>query len=289
MTCAGVERIFRFAFALARSRPRKLLTIVTNERQRHAMVKWDESARSRARVPDVARSQDAGRCDDHAHDDQACDLDTIVASNLDADILSDLAAALAARSASRRPRTSCRRRFPSMSSRSTVGVRHRRHGDANPIGSFWTGDDARTPRREGCADRLMRAIERVTATPPWHAGPRRRRTTRGDRRGDRGDPRRKPLTREVSPGGVRKCCSIARAKVRPEGRPEYCLNQRAMSCSGGDRLHLPDAASRRSRAASPPGHGPPAPVAAAQSWTVGNQSRSASRSCWNEVKAVRVS
>src|SRR5471032_1425782 len=29
MTRAGVERIFRFAFALARSRPRKLLTIVT--------------------------------------------------------------------------------------------------------------------------------------------------------------------------------------------------------------------------------------------------------------------
>src|SRR5271156_199392 len=37
MTRAGVERIFRFAFALARSRPRKLLTIVTKSNaQRHA-------------------------------------------------------------------------------------------------------------------------------------------------------------------------------------------------------------------------------------------------------------
>src|SRR6202158_1373307 len=43
MTRAGVERIFRFAFALARSRPRKLLTIVTKSNaQRHAMVMWDE-------------------------------------------------------------------------------------------------------------------------------------------------------------------------------------------------------------------------------------------------------
>src|SRR5271165_1898263 len=43
MTRAGVERIFRFAFAMARSRPRKLLTIVTKSNaQRHAMVMWDE-------------------------------------------------------------------------------------------------------------------------------------------------------------------------------------------------------------------------------------------------------
>ncbi|MBV9969086.1 MAG: tartrate dehydrogenase, partial [Xanthobacteraceae bacterium] len=43
MTRAGVTRIMRFAFALARSRPRKLLTVVTKSNaQRHAMVMWDE-------------------------------------------------------------------------------------------------------------------------------------------------------------------------------------------------------------------------------------------------------
>jgi tartrate dehydrogenase/decarboxylase/D-malate dehydrogenase len=45
-TRAGVERIMRFAFRLAQSRPRKLLTVVTKSNaQRHAMVMWDEIAR----------------------------------------------------------------------------------------------------------------------------------------------------------------------------------------------------------------------------------------------------
>ena len=44
-TRAGVERIMRFAFKLAQSRPRKLLTVVTKSNaQRHAMVMWDEIA-----------------------------------------------------------------------------------------------------------------------------------------------------------------------------------------------------------------------------------------------------
>ena len=45
MTRAGVERIMRFAFKLAQSRPRKLLTVITKSNaQRHAMVMWDEIA-----------------------------------------------------------------------------------------------------------------------------------------------------------------------------------------------------------------------------------------------------
>jgi len=45
MTRTGVERILRFAFRLAQSRPRKLLTVVTKSNaQRHAMVMWDEIA-----------------------------------------------------------------------------------------------------------------------------------------------------------------------------------------------------------------------------------------------------
>ena len=45
MTRAGVERIQRYAFKLAQSRPRKLLTVVTKSNaQRHGMVMWDEIA-----------------------------------------------------------------------------------------------------------------------------------------------------------------------------------------------------------------------------------------------------
>ena len=52
MTRVGVERILRYAFRLAQSRPRRQLTVVTKSNaQRHAMVMWDEIARrSRSRL-----------------------------------------------------------------------------------------------------------------------------------------------------------------------------------------------------------------------------------------------
>ena len=41
----GVQRVMRYAFELARSRPRKLLTVVTKSNaQRYGMVMWDEIA-----------------------------------------------------------------------------------------------------------------------------------------------------------------------------------------------------------------------------------------------------
>ena len=54
-TRAGVTRIIRFAFEVARSRPRKLLTVVTKSNaQRHGMVMWDEIAAEVAQeFPDV--------------------------------------------------------------------------------------------------------------------------------------------------------------------------------------------------------------------------------------------
>src|SRR6476661_544492 len=56
LTRAGVERIMRFAFKLAQSRPRKLLTVVTKSNaQRHGMVMWDEIAAEVAtEFPDVS-------------------------------------------------------------------------------------------------------------------------------------------------------------------------------------------------------------------------------------------
>src|SRR6201987_3803169 len=96
-TRAGVERVMRFAFKLARSRPRKLLTVVTKSNaQRHAMVMWDEIAAEVAReFPDVTWDKMLVDAMTMRMVGKPQSLDTIVATNLHADILSDLAAALA--------------------------------------------------------------------------------------------------------------------------------------------------------------------------------------------------
>ncbi|KAL9087485.1 MAG: hypothetical protein Q9159_003622 [Coniocarpon cinnabarinum] len=184
----ALERIFRFAFAAAYQRPRRHLTMVTKSNaQRHGMVLWD------AVFYEVAKEWE-GKV---THDKMLVDamtvrmvnnpasLDTIVATNLHADILSDLAAALGgsigiAPSANLDPT----RRYPSMfepihgSAPDIAGK-----GVANPIGAFWSaaemvrwlgGVDNQARGAEGvtqgegvkgmaeAADRLMEAIENVT-------------------------------------------------------------------------------------------------------------------------------
>jgi tartrate dehydrogenase/decarboxylase/D-malate dehydrogenase len=173
MTRAGVERIFRFAFALARSRPRKFLTIVTKSNaQRHAMVMWDEIGAEIAKeFPDVAWDKMLVDAMTMRMTLKPATLDTIVATNLHADILSDLAAALAgslgiAATANLNPE----RKFPSMfepihgSAFDIAG-----QGIANPVGAFWTASMMLSYLGEQrAADRLMRAIERVTADESLH-------------------------------------------------------------------------------------------------------------------------
>jgi tartrate dehydrogenase/decarboxylase/D-malate dehydrogenase len=173
MTRVGVERIQRFAFKLAQSRPRKQLTVVTKSNaQRHAMVMWDEVAAQVAKdFPDVAWDKELVDAMTARMVNKPATLDTIVATNLHADILSDLAAALAgslgiAPTANLDPE----RRYPSMfepihgSAFDIMGK-----GLANPVGTFWScvmllehiGEPA-------AAERLMQAIETVTATPALH-------------------------------------------------------------------------------------------------------------------------
>ena len=98
-------------------------------------------------------------------------LDTIVATNLHADILSDLAAALAgslglAPTANLNPEG----RFPSMFEPihgSAFDIAGR--GIANPIASLWSGSMMLEHLGEtAAAARLMRAIERVTADAALH-------------------------------------------------------------------------------------------------------------------------
>ena len=173
MTRTGVTRIFRFAFSLARSRPRKLLTIVTKSNaQRYAMVMWDEIGAQIAReFPDVAWDKMLVDAMTMRMTMKPETLDTIVATNLHADILSDLAAALAgslgvAPTANLNPE----RQFPSMfepihgSAFDIAGK-----GIANPVSAFWTASMMLEHLGEKrAADRLMRAIERVTADARLH-------------------------------------------------------------------------------------------------------------------------
>ncbi|WP_055333950.1 tartrate dehydrogenase [Ralstonia solanacearum] len=173
MTRAGVERIMRFAFRLAQSRPRKLLTVITKSNaQRHAMVMWDEIAVQISReFPDVTWDKELVDAATARMVNRPASLDTIVATNLHADILSDLAAALAG-SLGIAPTGNVdpERRYPSMfepihgSAFDIMGK-----GLANPIGTFWSvvmllehlGEQA-------AARRVMLAIEAVTANPALH-------------------------------------------------------------------------------------------------------------------------
>jgi tartrate dehydrogenase/decarboxylase/D-malate dehydrogenase len=172
-TRAGVSRIMRFAFRLARSRPRKLLTVVTKSNaQRNGMVMWDEvAAEVAAEFPEVSWDKMLVDAMTVRMTMRPRSLDTIVATNLHADILSDLAAALAgsigiAPTANLNPEG----KFPSMFEPihgSAFDITGR--GIANPVGAFWTASLMLEHLGEKAASlRLMDAIERVTADRSLH-------------------------------------------------------------------------------------------------------------------------
>src|SRR5262245_4356713 len=175
MTRAGVERIMRFAFKLAQSRPRKLLTVVTKSNaQRHAMVMWDEIAVQIAKeFPDVKWDKELVDAATARMVNRPASLDTLVATNLHADILSDLAAALAG-SLGIAPTGNIdpERRFPSMFEPihgSAVDIMGK--GLANTIGTFWSCVMLLEHLGEKeAAARLMKAIEEVTADTKLHTG-----------------------------------------------------------------------------------------------------------------------
>jgi tartrate dehydrogenase/decarboxylase / D-malate dehydrogenase len=166
-TRKGVERIHRFAFELASKRKRKHLTLVTKSNaQRHGMVLWDEIFfEIQKQYPDIQTDRVLVDAMTTRMVLKPGSIDTVVASNLHADILSDLAAALSgslgiAPTANLNPQRS----FPSMfepihgSAFDITGK-----GIANPIATFWTAammlEHLGEPQ---AAARLMTAIERTT-------------------------------------------------------------------------------------------------------------------------------
>ena len=169
-TRKGVDRILRYAFELANSRPKKHLTSATKSNGiMHTMPFWDERfAAIKAEYPEVRTDQ--------FHIDILCAhfvqhpdwFDVVVGSNLFGDILSDLGPAVAgsigiAPSANINPD----RDFPSMfepvhgSAPDIAGK-----GIANPIGQIWSG--AMMLEHLGHAEAakaIETAIETVLADP----------------------------------------------------------------------------------------------------------------------------
>ena len=165
-TRSGVARIMRFAFDLARTRPAKHLTCVTKSNaQRHGMVLWDEIFAEIARdYPDVATDKMLVDAMTTRMVREPSSLDVVVATNLHADILSDLAAALSgslgiAPTANLNPE----RRYPSMFEPiHGSGFDITGKGIANPVASFWSA--AMMLEHLGEADAgaaLLQAVERA--------------------------------------------------------------------------------------------------------------------------------
>ena len=142
-TRRGTDRIIRYAFELARSRPRRQVTSATKSNGiKHTMPFWDERFEAvAADYPDIDTAKfhvDILAAQFVLHPDW---FDVVVGSNLFGDILSDLGPAVAgtigiAPSANINPE----RRFPSMfepvhgSAPDIAGK-----GICNPIGQIWSG------------------------------------------------------------------------------------------------------------------------------------------------------
>ena len=167
-TRTGVERIARYACELALSRPRQKLTIVTKSNaQRHGMVFWDEVCQ------EIVADYPGLDVDFMLVDAMTqrmvlkpWSLDAILATNLHADILSDLAASLTGglgigATANLDPTRSLPSMFEPIhgSALDIVGK-----GIANPIGALWTACLMLDHLGEfEASKRLMRGIETVTA------------------------------------------------------------------------------------------------------------------------------
>ena len=164
----GIERIARYAFRLADTRPRRTLASATKSNAlQHAMVLWDEV------VADVAKDFPHVELKKY-HVDALCarmvthphTLDVIVASNLFGDILTDIGSAISgslgvAPGANLNPdRTTPSMFEPIHGSAPDIAGK----GIANPIASIWAGAMMLDHLGERAAHaRILKSIEVVLA------------------------------------------------------------------------------------------------------------------------------
>jgi tartrate dehydrogenase/decarboxylase/D-malate dehydrogenase len=165
-TRRGIERIARYAFTLARTRPRKLLASATKSNAlQHAMVLWDEVVEGVAKeFPDITWRKYhvdalAARMITHPQT-----LDVIVASNLFGDILTDIGSAISgslgvAPGGNINPDRTAPSMFePIHGSAPDIAGK----GIANPVAAIWAGAMMLDHLGERQAhDRILRAIEKV--------------------------------------------------------------------------------------------------------------------------------
>jgi len=168
-TRQGIERILRYGFELAATRPRKLLASATKSNAlTHSMVMWDE-------IAEIVRKDYAAVEYRKYHVDALAarmvthpqTLDVMVTSNLFGDILTDIGSAISgslgiAPGANINPT----RRHPSMfepihgSAPDIAGK-----GIANPIGAIWAGALMLDHLgHKDVHDRILGAVERVVAS-----------------------------------------------------------------------------------------------------------------------------
>ena len=164
----GIERIARYAFTLAQSRPRKMLASATKSNAlQHVMVFWDEVVAGVAKeFPDVELRK--------YHVDALCarmvthpqTLDVIVASNLFGDILTDIGSAISgslgvAPGGNINPERTTPSMFePIHGSAPDIAGK----GIANPIAAIWAGAMMLQHLGQPAAhDRILRAVEQVIA------------------------------------------------------------------------------------------------------------------------------
>jgi tartrate dehydrogenase/decarboxylase/D-malate dehydrogenase len=167
-TRRGIERIARYAFKLASTRPRKLLASATKSNAlQHSMMLWDEVVAGVARdYPDVEYKKYyvdaiAARLVTHPQT-----LDTILCSNLFGDILTDIGSAISgslgiAPSGNINPERTAPSMFePIHGSAPDIAGK----GIANPVGAIWAGAMMLDHLGERAAhDRIVAAIGRVFA------------------------------------------------------------------------------------------------------------------------------
>jgi tartrate dehydrogenase/decarboxylase/D-malate dehydrogenase len=165
-TRMAIERVARYAFERASERRRRLVSVTKSNASRFAYVLWDEVvAGLGSEFPDVKVERVHVDAMAARMVSQPQGIDVVVASNLFADILTDLGAAIQgsmglAASANLNPE----RRYPSMfepvhgSAPDIAG-----QGRANPLGAIWSGAlMLRHLGLEEAAGRVERALDAVT-------------------------------------------------------------------------------------------------------------------------------